>query len=259
MNVLDQIFAAKREELERLRATRPLADVKAMALDQPPTRGFLRAIKSAPSKPALIAEVKKKSPVKGMIRADFDPVAIATTYESAGASCVSVLTDSRFEGIEDDLISVRNSIQLPILRKDFTADEYHVYEARAMGADAILLICYSLEDSELHEFSQLGEELGLDVLFEAHTIGEAERALAAGAKLLGINNRDLASFETSPEISLRLLPQLVGRATLVSESALHSRSDVQRITEAGADAVLIGTAFCSKPDVGAAVKEVMGW
>lgn len=258
MNVLDEIFAAKRLELLETSRAVPLEELVAQSRDLPPARGFQRAIESATA-PALIAEVKKASPVKGLIREDFDPVEIAKAYEKAGATCLSVLTDHRFQGESAHLIAVRKAVSLPILRKDFTASRYHLYEARVMGADAILLIAYGLGDDELRHLSGEAREIGLDVLFEAHTEEEAERCLSVGAKLLGINNRDLTSFETSVSVGLGLLPSLRGRATLVSESALKTADDVRAVHAAGAQAVLIGTAFCASPDPGAKVREVMGW
>jgi indole-3-glycerol phosphate synthase len=258
VNKLDEIFAFKRRDVERRRASRPLADVRAEAADAPPTRGFHRALTSA-GRLALIAEVKKASPVTGVLREDFDPIAITRAYERAGAECLSVLTDEPyFQGSEEIFRSVRAATETPMLRKDFTVDEYDIYEARAMGADAVLLIVYGLTSSELVDFRQIAEGLGMDVLIESHSADEADRALAAGATLLGVNNRDLTTFEMSVEVGERILPSYVGRATLVGESALKSRSDVLRMQEAGAQAVLIGSAFSESPDVEASVRGLMG-
>lgn len=257
MNKLDEIFEYKRAELSR---GFDLADVKARAEDVGPTRGFLGALKSAPGGVGLIAEVKKASPVFGVIRDDFDPVSIALSYESAGAQCLSVLTDAPFfQGSEKYLRDIRSRVALPILRKDFTAGEFHVYEARAMGADAILLIVYGLSDSELVEYRELAESLGMDVLVEAHSAEECDRALASGAKILGINNRDLRTFEISIGVGAGLIPLYTERAFVVSESALHSHGDVETVAAAGARAVLIGTAFCKEPDIEAAVRRIMNW
>lgn len=259
MTILDEIFAAKREEVAS-RGEGYWNDAKARALDASPARGFARALRESRHAVSLIAEVKKGSPVKGTIREDFDPVAIARDYEAAGADCLSVLTDSAyFQGSEANLVRCREAVGLPVLRKDFTTSALHVYEARAMGADAVLLIVNGLTDSELRDYRELAEGLGMDALVEAHTLEEAERALGTGASLVGLNNRDLRTFETTLDVSVGVLPRLAGRATLVSESALHSFEDVRRVAAAGARSVLIGTAFCSRPDVGAAVREVMGW
>lgn len=233
--------------------------MKARAASGPPPRGFRAALEGA-SNPALIAEVKKASPSKGVIREDFDPVAIAHAYESAGATCLSVLTDVRyFQGSPDSLIKCRETTSLPVLRKDFIFDPYQVYESRAMGADAILLIVAMLDDENLRILYSLSAELEMDVLVEVHDEAEIERALAVGAKIIGINNRDLITFETSLQTSERLLPMLSGRALAVSESAIEVREDVRRVAKAGANAVLIGTTFCASPDVEAKVREVMAW
>lgn len=258
MNKLDEIFAFKRRDVERRRASRPLAEVRAEAADAAPTRGFHRALTSA-GRLALIAEVKKASPVTGVLRDDFDPIAIARAYERAGAECLSVLTDEPyFQGSEAIFRSIRAATATPMLRKDFTVDEYDIYEARAMGADAVLLIVYGLTQSELVDLRQIAERLGMDVLIESHSADEADRALAAGTTLLGVNNRDLTTFEMSVEVGARILPSYVGRATLVGESALRSRSDVLRMQEAGAQAVLIGSAFSESPDIEASVRGLMG-
>lgn len=257
MNQLGKIFEWKRERGEPSEALR---EARAAVADAGPTRGFLDALRGAEKRPALIAEVKKASPVKGLIREDFDAVAIAADYREAGAACLSVLTDEHFfQGSVENLVLARAESGLPVLRKDFTVSELDVWEARAMGADAILLIVYGLSDGELRGFRELAEGLGMDVIVEAHSEAECERALASGASILGINNRDLTSFETSVEVGLRLIPRYSGEVFVVSESALRSVEDVRRVAEAGASAVLIGTAFCSKPDVYEGVLEVMGW
>ncbi|MDI9638824.1 indole-3-glycerol phosphate synthase TrpC [Kamptonema cortianum] len=260
MNVLDRIFATKRKEVASRKSTSSLRDLRLRAEDAEAPRGFLRALEQSPHSVALIAEVKKASPVKGVIRESFDPIAIARAYESAGADCLSVLTDVEFfQGSPEYLIQCRAATTLPVLRKDFTTDEYHVYEARAMGADAILLIVNGLDRAELKSYRELAESLGMDVLVEAHTLAEAEIAVETGARMVGVNNRDLETFETNIEASEVILPQLLGRAFLVSESALRVNADVERVRKAGAGAVLIGTAFCSNPDVEGQVRQVMGW
>ncbi len=260
MNVLSRIFEAKRAALPGLMAARPLVEIKAEAKDAPPTRGFAAALRSADRPVALIAEVKKASPVKGVVREDFEPVSIARAYQQAGAHALSVLTDvAFFQGSPDYLHLCRDATSLPALRKDFTADAYHVYEARVLGADAVLLIAACLERSQIREWRELAEELGMDALVEAHSEEEAELAIETGATLVGLNNRDLKTFETTLDVSEQVIPRIAGRATVVSESALHTPEDVARVARAGARAVLIGTAFCKAPDPGAKVREVMGW
>lgn len=259
MNILDKIFAAKREALYEKKAAISDSEVRARALDAAPPRDFLGALQAANGL-ALIAEVKKASPSKGVIREDFDPVEIARAYHRAGAHCLSVLTDvPYFQGDPTFIALVRDAVPMPVLRKDFTVAEYDVYEARTLGADAILLIVNGLSDSQLREYRELASELGMATLVEAHNEAEADRALASGAKLLGVNNRDLETFQTTVDVGRRVLPQYAGKAFLVGESAMHSREDVQAIQEAGAQAVLIGSAFCAAPDVAGKVSELMGW
>ncbi|MBS1708654.1 MAG: indole-3-glycerol phosphate synthase TrpC, partial [Armatimonadetes bacterium] len=244
MTILQEIFDFKRSELDSLKASRPLAEVVAAAQDAGPTRGFMRALVTSAHSVSLIAEVKKASPVKGTLRADFHPVAIAQAYERAGADCLSVLTDvPYFQGSPDFLVQCREATSLPVLRKDFTTDAYHVYEARALGADAVLLIVNGLSQVQLREYRELAESLGMDVLVEAHTLAEAETAMESGAKLLGVNNRDLETFETNIEATEEIAPLVAGRATVVSESALRTSGDVARVSQAGARSVLIGSAF----------------
>jgi indole-3-glycerol phosphate synthase len=260
VDILKQIFDQKRADLADAKAHVSLATMKGLAADAPQTRGFHKAITESPHQTALIAEVKKASPSKGVIRESFDPRFIAKEYENAGADCLSVLTDAKFfQGSAHDLLTAREATALPVLRKDFTVDEYDVWHARAMSADAVLLIVSGLGKSQLREYRELAEFLGMDALVEAHTAAEAETAIDSGAKLLGINNRDLKTFETNISNTEQLLPNLSGRATLIAESAIASNDDVQRVTKAGARAVLVGSAFCSADDVSAKVKEVMGW
>lgn len=260
MDILKKIFEQKRIDLAESMAHVSLATMKGLAADAPQTRGFHKSLTESRHPTALIAEVKKASPSKGVIRESFDPRFIAKEYENAGADCLSVLTDSKFfQGSAHDLATAREATSLPVLRKDFTVDEYDVWHARAMSADAVLLIVSGLGKSQLREYRELAEFLGMDALVEAHTPAEAETAIDSGAKLLGINNRDLKTFETNIENTERLLPRLAGRATVVAESAIESHDDVARVAAAGARAVLVGTAFCSAEDVSAKVKEVMAW
>ncbi len=260
MTILDTICRAKREEVEAEQSKVSLADVKAQSADQPPTRGFRRALIEAENRPALIAEVKKASPVAGTLRTDFDPVAIAEAYVRVGAHCLSVLTDRpHFQGSPEYLVACRAAVPVPVLRKDFIVDAYQIYEARAMGADAILLIVYCLSPQEIADFGDLARSLGMDVLVEVHTEAEAEVALASGADLIGVNNRDLHTFETNIEASEQIIPMIKPHAVAVSESALHTPEAVRRVADAGADAVLIGSAFSLAGDIEGKVREVMAW
>ena len=260
MDLLTRILEKKRADVEKAKAARPLTEVKAAVADAPPVRDFQRAIEDSPHPVALIAEVKKASPVTGPTRPDFDPEEIAATYKEAGADCLSVLTDVEFfQGSPDYLGLCRDVSGLPTLRKDFTVDEYDVWEARAMGADAVLLIVAALPAIQLADLKALAESLGMAALVEAHSLAEAETAISAGATLVGVNNRDLTTFESMIDASLETIPKIADRATVVSESAIAARQDVEAVAKAGARAVLIGTSFCSAPDIGAKVREVMGW
>ncbi|MBS1715005.1 MAG: indole-3-glycerol phosphate synthase TrpC [Armatimonadetes bacterium] len=260
MTILDKIFSAKRTETEDMSTASALAEWKARAADAPPVRGFASALRNADRPVALIAEVKKASPSRGVIRADFDPGEIARAYAEAGAHALSVLTDvSFFQGSIINLKISREATSLPVLRKDFTVRLAQVYETRAIGADAVLLIVNGLSLGELQEFYGAARETGLDVLVEAHTREEAETALSLGADLIGINNRNLQTFEEDLNVSCLLIPEIADRATIVSESSIRNVSEVRRVSEAGARAVLIGTSFCAALDPGAKVKEVMGW
>ncbi len=260
MSVLDRIFDRKRDEVATARAAVPLAELKDRALDVERPRGFELALATAEASVALVAEVKKASPSKGTIREDFDPVAIAEAYERAGAHVLSVLTDGPgFGGSAENLRRARAAVALPVLRKDFLYDEYQVWESRAWGADAILLIATSLSVAQLRELKGLAESLGMDALVEVHDEADAERALAAEATLVGVNNRDLSDFSTDLAVTERLLPLFPAARVRVSESALETKADIDRVSATGARAVLIGTTFCAAPDVEAKVREVMGW
>lgn len=229
-----------------------------MARDAGPTRGFHRALRESPSPLALIAEVKKASPSRGLIRADFDPVTIAQSYERAGADALSVLTDvDYFQGHPTNIRLAREATSLPCLRKDFLDDPYQVYEARAWGADAILLIVASLSREQIADLAGLANELGMDVLVEVHNAEETEVALDLKCPLIGVNNRNLADFTTDLATSERLIPLIAPHATAISESALETPADLARVKAAGARGVLIGTTFCQNPDIEAKVREVM--
>jgi indole-3-glycerol phosphate synthase len=259
-DILQRILARKAEEIAQRSAALPLAELSARIDELPPTRGFAAAIedKLAAGLPAVIAEIKKASPSRGVIRAAFDPPAIARSYAAGGAACLSVLTDRDFfQGSEDDLVQARGACALPVLRKDFVIDPYQVYEARAIGADCILLIVAALGDAALLELSLLAAELDLDVLCEVHDADELERALAVPVPLIGINNRNLRTFETSLETSLSLLPRLAGEERiLVTESGIHSATDVARLRAAGIHAFLVGEALMRADDPGAALGQL---
>jgi indole-3-glycerol phosphate synthase len=259
-DILQRILARKAEEIAERSAALPLSRLSARIDELPPTRGFAAAIedKLAAGLPAVIAEVKKASPSRGVIRAAFDPSAIARSYAAGGAACLSVLTDRDFfQGSEDDLVQARAACALPVLRKDFVIDPYQVYEARAIGADCILLIVAALGDAALLELSLLAAELDLDVLCEVHDADELERALAVPVPLIGINNRNLRTFETSLETSLSLQPRLAGEERiLVAESGIHDAADVTRLRAAGIHAFLVGEALMRADDPGLALGQL---
>jgi indole-3-glycerol phosphate synthase len=264
--ILARILETKREEIAAARALRPLAEVRAAAEAAPAGRPFYRAL-AEPAGVQVIAEVKKASPSKGVIRADFDPVAIARAYAAAGAACLSVLTDeSYFQGHLSFLASIRAAVDLPLLRKDFMIDEYQVFEAKAAGADAILLIVAAFTGdcagdrtpADLVRLAALAVSLGMAVLTEVHTAAELEVALAADLPLIGVNNRDLKSFATSLDVTVALAPRVPGDRLLVSESGIHSHGDLVRLEAAGAKAVLVGESLMRQPDVGQALRALLG-
>jgi indole-3-glycerol phosphate synthase len=299
--ILDNIVAAKREEVARAKTERPESALRRRLGDAPPPRGFLAALSAAPPSPAnrpsavggdscrrlteedsligdrsrllqscseepvsfgpirLIAEVKKASPSKGVIRPDFDPVAIARTYAQHGASCISVLTDEPyFQGSLDYLRQVRAAVDLPVLRKDFIIDPYQVVEARAAGADAVLLIAECLDDESLARLHDAIIELGMTPLVELYDPANLPRVLQIGARLLGVNNRNLHTFEVDLEHTLRLRRQIPTDRVLVAESGIRSRADVERLAAAGVQAMLVGESLLVRADVGAAVDELLG-
>ncbi len=252
-DILQRIVAHKLEEVAAMRDVQPQAELTIRATAMPPPRGFAAALRSrvATGQPAVIAEIKKASPSKGLIRADFQPAEIARSYQIGGASCLSVLTDREFfQGSETDLREARAACALPVLRKDFTIDPYQVYAARAMGADAILLIVAMLDDVRLHELAELAKALRLDVLVEVHDSAELQRALQLDTTLIGINNRDLRSFETHIETTLRLGGQIPADRLAISESGIHIPADVQRLRTAGVHAFLVGEVLMRAADPG---------
>ncbi len=258
-DVLQAILQRKAEEVAARSAALPLAELKARAADMPATRGFADAIEAriAAGAPAVIAEVKKASPSRGVIRPDFDPAAIARSYAAAGAACLSVLTDiDFFQGADDYLRQAREACGLPVLRKDFTIDPYQVYEARALGADCILLIVAALPDEQLGHLAATAMGLGLDVLVEVHDIDELERAIQVPSRLLGINNRSLRSFEVSLDVTLSLREAVPRDRRLVTESGIHTAADVARMRSHGVDAFLVGEAFMREADPGAALRSL---
>ena len=258
-DVLQAILARKGEEIEERQRLRPLAAMREAALAQPAPRGFAQAIrdKRAQDLPAVIAEVKKASPSKGVIRANFDPAAIARSYEAGGAACLSVLTDvDYFQGSNAYLKQAREACALPVLRKDFTIDQYQVYEARALGADCILLIVAALDDVRMADLTVLALELGMDVLVEVHDIDELERALQVPAPLLGVNNRNLRTFDVSLDTTLGLRDAVPADRILVTESGIATRADVQRMRDAGVNTFLVGETFMRARDPGAALREM---
>ncbi len=258
---LERIVEDKRREVERLKAGLSVARAEREIAELPPCRGFEDALARRRKRPVgLIAEVKKASPSKGLIRADFDPVRLAKAYEEAGADCISVLTDvPHFQGHPGYLRQVREAVGLPLLRKDFIIDERQIYEARLLGADAVLLIAAILTREQLSAFHDLARAVGLDVLVEVHDRAELETVLEIGkATLIGVNNRNLRTFHTDLKVTEELVPLMPPQVTAVSESALSMPGDIDRVRRAGAKAVLIGEHFMRQPDVGAAVHALLG-
>ena len=251
--ILDDIIANKREELAEAKQQRPPANLKSQASSAPPARGFHEALRQPGL--SVIAEVKRKSPAKGVLNQAVDPAEQAILYAQAGARAVSVLTDKRFfDGASADLEAVRRRIDLPLLRKDFTIDEYQVYEARAIGADAVLLIVRALDQTQLTDFQALAHELGMDVLVEVHNEAELERAVQANSRIIGINNRDLGTMTVDVATTTRLQPLAPRGVTLVSESGIRSPEDVRTVSGAGVDAILVGEALMSAGNPGATLR-----
>jgi len=257
---LDRIVATKRQEVEALRQALSIAEAEKSISALAPCRGFEQALVSRNRPVGLIAEVKKASPSKGLIRPDFHPVSLAKQYEAAGADCISVLTDKDyFQGSNEYLTQIRQEVNVPLLRKDFTIDERQIYEARLIGADAILLIAAILTKEQLSSFHTLARDLGLDVLVEVHNRPELETVLDIGqATLIGVNNRDLKTFVTDLKVTEQLIGLMPKGTLAVSESAISSPDDVAFVRGAGAQAVLVGEHFMRQPDVQAAVNELLG-
>ncbi len=255
-DVLQQIVETKRTEVEALR--RNFSGLRDQAEESPPAKDFVGSIQGGDGV-AIIAEIKRRSPGAGEIRTDLDPLRLGPMYEMGGAAALSVLTDAEyFGGSLGDLAEVRGLVKIPVLRKDFVIDESQVYEARGAGADAILLIVSILDDERLRSLRTLAEELGMSVLVEAHDGAEVERGLAAGARLLGINNRNLRTLETRIDVTLSLAAQVPPSVVLVSESGIHTPADVRNVGESGADAVLVGESLLRQEDPGAGVTALLG-
>lgn len=258
-DILQRILDRKREEVAERKARVPLKALRARCVDMPPVRGFAAALRAcvASGQAAVIAEIKKASPSKGLIRVDFDPAALARSYAAGGATCLSVLTDVEFfQGSDAYLAAARAACTLPVLRKDFMLNKYQVYEARALGADAILLIAAALDNADFANLHALAIELGLDVLVEVHNAFDLRRALPLpniAHTLIGINNRDLVTFDTDIETTLLLRADVPADRLLVTESGITTHEDVARLRAAGVDAFLIGEAFMRADDPGAAL------
>ena len=258
-DILQRIVAVKRDEVAQARRRCGLAELQAQAAAASPARGFAAALRARveAGSPAVIAEVKKASPSKGVLREHFVPADIARSYESGGAACLSVLTDERFfQGCAAYLQQARESCSLPVLRKDFLIDPYQVVEARAMGADCVLLIAACLDDGLMSELEACATEQGLDVLVEVHDGDELERALRLKTPLIGVNNRNLRTFDVSLDTTIGLLPRVPGDRLLVTESGILARADVQRMRSADVHAFLVGEAFMRAPDPGQALRDL---
>lgn len=260
-DILEKILLRKREEIIERSEKLDLNSITRYAEQADPVRGFITSIEKrlTENMPAVIAEIKKASPSKGVLRENFNPVAIAKTYEANGAACLSVLTDADFfQGGENYLKQARSACVLPVIRKDFIIGPYQVYEARMINADCILLIVAALDDATLQELLDLAHQLGMDVLVEVHDEQELERALASGAKLIGINNRNLHTFETSLDTTLKMLEQVPQDRIIVTESGIHTPADVQLMRDNNVNTFLVGEAFMKAEDPGEKLKELFG-
>ena len=258
-DILKKILERKREEVDERKAKQPLSDVRQQAMQAPACRRFYAAItlRIDTGHTAVIAEIKKASPSKGVIRRNFDPAAIARSYEKGGATCLSVLTDMDFfQGSDADLGLAREVCKLPVLRKDFIIDPWQVYESRIIGADCILLIVSALTDAHLQELSGIAYELGMDVLVEVHNREELERAVMLRTPLIGINNRDLHTFNTSLDTTINLMIDVLSDRTVVTESGIRNSEDVSRMRKHGVNAFLVGETFMSADDPGTKLKQL---
>lgn len=255
--ILNKIVNAKKEDVAYLKQARPLQDLKAVIQDLPSPHNFREAISSRDC--AIIAEVKRCSPSKGILREDFDPVKIASIYEGNGAAAISVLTDQEFfGGNKSYLADIKNCVRLPLLRKDFIIDPYQIYETRSLNGDAVLLIASILEEDQLREYIHLAESLDLAVLVEVHSMEELDKALAVGADIIGINNRDLRTFSTDIMTSMNLAHHVPAGRTIISESGIHTRNDIELLMKAGFHAFLIGETLMLSENIGKKLKELLG-
>lgn len=257
--ILRKILARKAEEVAERRARHSLTSLEDRIQEQTAPRGFYQALQQrvGAGEPAVIAEIKKASPSKGVIREDFEPAQIAVSYREGGASCLSVLTDQDFfQGCDAYLAQARSACDLPVLRKDFTVDPYQVVEARAIGADAVLLIVAALSDEQMRELAQAAAQVGLDVLVEVHDRAELERALELPTPMIGINNRDLHSFEVRLATTLDLLPHIPADRLVITESGIHTLADVALMRAANVHAFLVGEAFMRAAEPGAKLREL---
>jgi len=259
-DILRKIEAYKRTEISEAKVRLPFPTLERKVRETDPPRGFVRALrdKVASGLPALIAEVKKASPSKGLIRADFDPVQLGRAYEANGAACLSVLTDApSFQGKLDDLTAARAGVRLPVLRKDFLFDPYQVYEARAAGADCILIIMACVDDREAKALNAAAHDLNMDVLAEAHDEAELDRALALETPLVGINNRNLRDFSVSLDTCVRLAARIPKDKLVVAESGIGVHADIQHVQKAGVNVFLVGESLMRQADVGAATRALL--
>ena len=257
-NVLDRIVEHKWGEIAAAKQRRSIVDLQSAISSAPPVRDFLAAL-HAKHPMGLIAEVKRASPSAGLIREDFNPVAIAKTYEANGAACISVLTDEHyFQGSLDYLTQIREHVGIPVLRKDFLLDPYQVYEARVAGADAVLLITECLDDMQLKTLFDLAHELGMETLIEVYEESNIERVLKLNPQLMGVNNRDLQSFHTDLNHTVKLRKLIPEDVLLVGESGIHTRQHVITLQQAGAHAILVGESLMMSPDIGQAVRTILG-
>lgn len=258
-DILKKILNRKAVEIRERQAAVPMEDLRQQAAVAPACRGFYRSLRARLDlgQPAVIAEMKKASPSRGVLREDFDPAAIARSYEKAGAACLSVLTDvDFFQGCDEDLRRVRDACSLPVLRKDFIIDPYQIHEARAFGADCILLIAAALTDEQMLELANLARAYDMDVLVEVHNREELERGMMLRTPMIGINNRNLHTFETRIETTIDLLVDVYEDRTIITESGIHSRDDVLMLRKEGVHAFLVGEAFMAVDDPGEKLREL---